>query len=242
MPDVQVAGRPGCDELRELRGEVHTEPKHGGRTRRPRPRRDPGDGPRGARPRQGARETPRQTGRSSSKTRGGARRPPGEEADREDAIEKRIDQRLGPRTSRGGKGRQDEWAERPHERSPRTHERSHKWTRPDERPDEWPGPHERIDERARSHERPHQRAGSDERAHERGGPDHWAHQRPRAHERLDERTGRVPLERIPAGGPAADDAKRRVEAITTPAWLLGAGSRALVLCPRLTRARPSNSD
>src|SRR2546422_11741507 len=101
MPDVRVAGRPGCDELRELRGEVHTDPKHGGRTRRPRPRRDPRDGPRGARPREGAGETPRQTGRSSSQTRAAAGRPSGEEADRENAVEKRIDQWPGPRTSRG---------------------------------------------------------------------------------------------------------------------------------------------
>src|SRR5437867_338719 len=121
----------------------------------------------GSRPREGAGESPRQTGHSSSKTRDGAGRASGEEADREDAVEERIDQRPGPRTPRGVKGREDEWAERPHERSPRAHERSHKRTRPDERPDEWPGPHERIDERAWSHERPHQRPGPGERAHPR---------------------------------------------------------------------------
>src|SRR5207247_121977 len=156
--------------------------------------------------------------------------------------EKRPDEWPPPRAPRGAKGREDERAEGPHERSPRPDERPDEWAWPNQWSYERPGADERTDERARTYGRAHERSGSDERPHQRLGPDQRSHERPRTHERTDERPWRAPADRFSRGGTPRGDAQRRMEALSHSSRGGRAPPGAVILRAHLQRSRLSDSN
>src|SRR5207247_662124 len=177
VSDARGARGARRDDVRELWHPLRPSPDPRGRARRPRPRRDPGDGPRGTRrpPAEGGRraaEGDRQTG-----TEAGAEAP-GKALDEEG-----DDERARPRTRSRPAHRHDERAQGPHERAPRTDERPDERPRADQRPHQRRRPDERADQRPRPNERSHEWSGPDERLDEWTGPHERADERPGAHER-----------------------------------------------------------
>src|SRR5207245_10203302 len=160
VPDVRRPRCDRCDVLRQLWREVHPDSNPRGRARRSRPRGDSGDGRGGARRREEPCEARRQAGIPASEIARGAASHPAGNAHRGDAFEKGPDEWPPPRAPRGAKGREDERAAGPHERSARPDQRSDEWTWPDTRSHERLGANERADERTRTYERAHERAGS----------------------------------------------------------------------------------
>src|SRR5256885_14821618 len=128
VSDVRRSGRHRGDPLRELRREVRAHAETRGRLGRPRPRGDPGDGPGGTRwrsERAGPAEAP-------GEARAGSRVEASSKARREAGPRERADERSPAQEECIAPRREDERAERAHERASRQDER------PDERTHEWP--------------------------------------------------------------------------------------------------------